>query len=73
MELHSHYDPLDPNQSIFDVQKRVAKDFTVRFLCVFLCVFMCVFMCVCILFFNVCVYCGLCVLCVCVCVLLFIE
>lgn len=30
MELHSKYDPSNPKESIFDVQKRVAKDFTVR-------------------------------------------
>lgn len=30
LELHSKYDPLHPTESIFDVQKRIAKDFTVR-------------------------------------------
>lgn len=30
IELHSKYDPTNPTESIFDVQKRVAKDFTVR-------------------------------------------
>jgi hypothetical protein len=29
MELHSTYNPDDPSESPFDVQKRVAKDYTV--------------------------------------------
>lgn len=42
MELHYRYDPSSRDESVFDVQHRVAKDFTVmpplpedRFLCSF--------------------------------------